>query len=104
MRVTANGVTVPNPESGVKILVELDGDETIKGPCGIYTKGGCLTIDGRGSGEACFTLETDPETAKVRPSLVLLHDTKLTVSDNADNPLYLSHALDRPVSNGATGE
>ena len=71
MKITANGVTIPNPEKGVAVMITLDGDETIQGACSITTKGGCLTIQGS-KDQAAFTLILDPGVASKRYALKLL--------------------------------
>ena len=46
MRLTVNGVEIPNPRDGIEAILELDQDPDEIGPVRFFIRGGSLTVRG----------------------------------------------------------
>lgn len=44
MTLLVNGITIPNAENGLTVLVALDHSEEIMGPVEVLITGGCLVV------------------------------------------------------------
>jgi hypothetical protein len=57
MRLTVNGIEIPDAQDGLRIVAECSGDETM-GPVTVDLSGGSLTVEHRG--QAALTVTADP--------------------------------------------